>query len=231
MESKLHKPRKWLAVAGFCLSAAFATFADTETVGDYTWTYHIENGGAVIYKGFESVGEYVLAWSLEGDGVSVAAEGVSQEYASEAEAQSASETLAVAVPREVAAVVADADEYRSYFAKTVRETSPGSGSYVVEATLDPAKVLPQNAEEKAALDGAVLEAALDAEAGETTLTGAKPGLYYSIVADTDLAGSFSTGGEPALCGADGSVTISKPDVSGLNGSAVFFRVKIDAYAR
>ena len=179
----------------------------------------------------DSTGEYVLAWSLEGDGVSVAAEGVSQEYASEAEAQSASETLAVAVPREVAAVVADAAEYRSYFAKTVRETSPGSGSYVVEATLDPAKVLPQDAEEKAALDGAVLEAALDAEAGETTLTGAKPGLYYSIVADTDLAGSFSTGGEPALCGADGSVTISKPDVSGLNGSAVFFRVKIDAYAR
>ena len=45
---------KKMLMALMAAAVAFGTWADTETVGDYTWTYRINGGAAEIYKGYNS---------------------------------------------------------------------------------------------------------------------------------------------------------------------------------
>ena len=140
------------------------------------------------------------------------------EEAQQAQADAIAEDTVVTPPNDVAAVV-DAVAYDGYFTKTAVKQDE---VWVVQTELNEEVVFPAEEADDLTADLAdVLDVAAETPVEITT---AKPGLYYSIEAATDLG--FTEPEEGARTLATGTtVSPKKPAVTG-TPTAVFYRVKV-----
>lgn len=195
-----------------------------------TWTSEIPNG----YKWVEAeeVGYYTLASAGIDPTDSTSTQEVAVDPAGKTQAQIEEAAIAAASVKIPEAVVAaatgvTAETYKTYFNYTVTQSAT-YGKY--EVKVDPVNDLNEEVVFPASESDELTEGladALDADATEVTITTAKPGLYYSIEAATNLGFTEGKTEGTRKLATSASVDPVKPAVNG-TPTAVFYRVKVSA---